>query len=60
MTGEFFFDDTFRPYATVFFIIGLLIMSYYYCLFLGEKAVKIRTENNVQKGEGVSVLEATE
>jgi hypothetical protein len=59
MTGEFFFNDTFRPYATVFFIIGLLIMSYYY-LFLGKKAMKIRTENNVQKGDGVSVLEATE
>lgn len=30
MIGEFYFDDTFRPYATVFFISGLIIIAYYY------------------------------
>ena len=54
MTGEFFFDDTFRPYATVFFIIGLLIMSYYY-LFLQHKALKLHAEKSLQKEESVSV-----
>jgi len=30
MTGEFFFHDTLRPYATVFFVLGLLVVAYYY------------------------------
>jgi hypothetical protein len=30
MTGEFYAEDTYRPYATVFFGIGLLLMAYYY------------------------------
>ncbi len=30
MTGEFFFDDTLRPYAIVFFLIGLLVLAIYY------------------------------
>lgn len=56
MTGEFFFEDTFRPYATVFFIIGLLIMSYYY-LFLQQKAVELHDEKSL-KEESISVLES--
>lgn len=30
MTGEFFYEDTTRPYAIVFFITGLLFIAYYY------------------------------
>lgn len=30
MIGEFFFDDTLRPYAIVFFIAGLFLILYYY------------------------------
>lgn len=30
MTGEFFFNDTFRPYAIVFFMLGLLCVAYFY------------------------------
>ena len=30
MIGEFFFDDTLRPYATVFFLCGLGILAFYY------------------------------
>ncbi|MBP7168257.1 MAG: hypothetical protein KBB64_11370 [Bacteroidia bacterium] len=30
MIGEFFYDDTLRPVATVFFVIGLLLVSVYY------------------------------
>jgi hypothetical protein len=41
MTGEFFFNDSFRPFAMVFFVAGLLAVAYYY-IFLarhqGEEA----------------------
>lgn len=37
MIGEFFFDDTLRPYAMVFFIAGLIILAVYY-IFLYRKA----------------------
>jgi hypothetical protein len=30
MIGEFFFDDTLRPAAMVFFAMGLLMVAYYY------------------------------
>jgi hypothetical protein len=59
MIGEFFFDDTSRPYATIFFIVGLLIMSYYY-LFLQKGTTKIFNEKSVHKGEDASVLEPIE
>lgn len=32
MTGEFFYDDTFRPYAAVFFAGGVLCVVYYYLI----------------------------
>ncbi len=32
MTGEFFFDDTLRPYAVVFFVIGFLFIGTEYIL----------------------------
>lgn len=37
MIGEFYYDDTTRPYATVFFVTGVLVMAYYY-LFLNSKS----------------------
>jgi len=36
MIGEFFFDDTLRPYSIVFFIAGLLLIFYFY-LFVYKK-----------------------
>lgn len=36
MTGEFFYNDTFRPYAIIFFVLGLLCVAYYY-LFLRQR-----------------------
>jgi hypothetical protein len=30
MIGEFYYDDTTRPIATIFFVCGVLIMGYYY------------------------------
>lgn len=32
MTGEFFYDDTLRPYATVFFASGVCSIIYYYLI----------------------------
>ncbi|MFN8153997.1 MAG: hypothetical protein U0Y08_06875 [Bacteroidia bacterium] len=32
MIGEFFFNDTLRPFATVFFIIGLILVAAYYII----------------------------
>lgn len=34
MTGEFFFDDATRPIATIFFAIGLLVITVYYIFVL--------------------------
>jgi hypothetical protein len=34
MIGEFFFNDTTRPYALIFFVIGLLFISSYYFYYL--------------------------
>lgn len=36
MVGEFYFGDTTRPFAIVFFVAGLLFIAYYY-LFLSNK-----------------------
>ena len=33
MTGEFFYKDTLRPYATVFFALGLIVVAIYYVVF---------------------------
>lgn len=37
MTGEFFFDDTLRPVAVGFFVIGLAFVGYDYLLQMFEK-----------------------
>jgi uncharacterized membrane protein (GlpM family) len=34
MTGEFFYNDGFRPYATVLFAIGLVVVGFYYLIHL--------------------------
>jgi hypothetical protein len=33
MIGEFFYDDTLRPYSMVFFILGLACIATYYLFF---------------------------
>lgn len=42
MIGEFYFDDTTRPLAIVFFSGGLLSMLYYYAIELLNKQSAIR------------------
>jgi preprotein translocase subunit YajC len=32
MVGEFFYGDTLRPIATIFFVLGLIMVSVYYLL----------------------------
>jgi hypothetical protein len=39
MIGEFFFDDTLRPYAIIFFLAGILVIFYYY-LFVYKKLTR--------------------
>ncbi len=34
MIGEFYYDDGLRPAATVFFLIGILIVAIYYLIIL--------------------------
>lgn len=34
MTGEFFYEDGLRPYAIVFFAVGMAIISFYYLVLL--------------------------
>jgi hypothetical protein len=36
MTGEFFFHDSLRPYAMIFFGMGLTVLAWYY-LFLNKR-----------------------
>ncbi len=37
MTGEFFFNDTTRPYATVFFAAGISVITVYYIFVYPRK-----------------------
>jgi hypothetical protein len=38
MAGEFFANDTWRPYAQWFFFAGLLTLAVYYISLLAKKA----------------------
>ncbi len=42
MTGEFFYDDTWRTAATVFFVLGILFVSYFYFLYSAMQKRKLR------------------
>jgi hypothetical protein len=37
MSGEFFFEDGLRNYALVFFILGLIVVAFYYLFKLPKK-----------------------
>jgi hypothetical protein len=49
MIGEFYYDDTFRPYASFFFFSGLLIVSFYYLFLFAKKLRKssLQTDGGV-------------
>ena len=42
MIGEFFYDDSFRTQATVFFLAGLLTMMLYYVPLLYRKTLQLK------------------
>jgi len=44
MTGEFYFNDSWRPYAKVFFALGLLVIGYYYLSLLWTKKAEVTAE----------------
>lgn len=46
MTGEFFFHDTLRPYASVFFVSGLLVVAYYYIVLFPKILREGEAEEN--------------
>ncbi len=46
MTGEFYFNDTFRPIASGFFITGLIIVGFYY-LFVASRKDETLTETEI-------------
>ncbi len=39
MIGEFFYDDTFRPFATLFFAAGIIAVAIYYLIILPRKRI---------------------
>ena len=45
MIGEFFYNDSFREEATVFFVLGLLCIAWYYLRLLTNKAILSKTNN---------------
>ena len=45
MTGEFFYDDTFRPYAIPFFVLGLISVGVHYLYLAPRKAILSRNEH---------------
>lgn len=39
MTGEFFFNDSWRPYASIFFLIGVIALAVHYVPLAFRKVV---------------------
>ena len=37
MTGEFFFNDTLRPFAMIFFISGITVVGFYYAVYFRKR-----------------------
>ena len=37
MTGEFFYEDTLRSYAAVFFALGLIVVAIYYLIYVPKR-----------------------
>jgi hypothetical protein len=47
MIGEFYYDDTTRPYATGFFVSGVLVMTYYYAILWPKLIRKQKLEDKI-------------
>ena len=49
MTGEFFYNDGFRPYSTVLFLLGLIVVATYYLVYFPKRnAVSVEKEEPAQ------------
>ncbi len=46
MTGEFFYNDTFRPYSTVLFLTGIVVVAFYYAIHFPKRAANSVEEND--------------
>ncbi len=44
MTGEFFYHDELRPYAMIFFSIGIVVVGFYYIVHFPKRNVQERPE----------------
>lgn len=55
MTGEFFFNDGFRPYSTVLFGIGLAVVAVYYAIHFPKRSAE---ETSAIEHEEASIPEA--
>lgn len=44
MTGEFFYNDGLRNYAMIFFVAGIIVVSFYYAVYFRTK--RDRKEND--------------
>lgn len=49
MIGEFFFDDSLRPIAKIFFAIGMAFLMFYYFIILPRHRRKRREQLTVDK-----------
>lgn len=49
MTGEFFFNDTFRPYAIVFFVIGFTFIGTEYLLKMLKPSAQMVSDDDITK-----------
>jgi uncharacterized membrane protein len=56
MTGEFFFNDTLRPYSTVLFLIGIVVVAYYYAIHFPNRAAN--TVEEVSETDNQKRIEA--
>ena len=46
MTGEFFYKDSFRPFASIFFAAGLLVVAVYYIFYFPNRNSNEIAETN--------------
>ncbi|MBL0310622.1 MAG: hypothetical protein IPP77_13410 [Bacteroidetes bacterium] len=45
MTGEFFFKDSTRPYAIIFFAVGIAVVLYYYLIIYPKRKAELYQSN---------------
>src|SRR5579862_4937750 len=48
MIGEFFFNDSFRQYAMIFFSLGIIVVAFYYAVHFPKRVRAMRNESLLQ------------